>query len=97
MVSKRAGAVCILAFCFLTIACKKLGQPIPTGELKWKTVDYADAIPSEYGSLVAVTANPQNPSWVYLWFQKTDGTIAAVFVDVADGRVANRSLSIPRK
>jgi hypothetical protein len=97
MASKRAGAVCILALCFLTIACKKLGPPVPKGQLSWKTAEYADAIPSEYGALIAVTANSQNPSWVYLWFQKTDGTIAAVFVDVSDGRVAPRALSIPRK
>jgi hypothetical protein len=97
MASKLAAIVCLLALCFLTTSCTKLGPPTPTGPLKWKTADFADAIPAEYGTLVAVTTHPQNPSWVYLWFQQTDGTIAAVFVDISDGRVVPRSLSIPRK
>lgn len=97
MGKKSVGVFGILAVCLLSISCTKLGTPAPTGQLKWKQVDFVDSIPSEYGSLVSVTANSQNPAWVYLWFQKPDGTITMTFVDTLDGRVDKRSLSIPRR
>jgi len=89
----RTSVFCILAACMLTISCTKLG---PTGPLRWKQVEIVDAIPSEYGSLVSVTPDPQNTHSVYLWFQKSDGTITVSFVDIVDGRVTE-SLSIPRR
>ena len=93
MARTSVGVFCILTVCILTISCTKLG---PTGPLRWKQVEFADSIPSEYGSLVSVTSDPQNSHWIYLWFQKPDGTITVSFVDVVDGRV-NESLSIPRR
>jgi hypothetical protein len=95
MARKSAGAFCILAVCLLIVSCTKLDTP--SGPLRWKQVEFVDSIPAEYGSLVSVTSNPQNPAWVYLWFQKPDGTITVSFVNVVDGRVNDKSLSIPRK
>jgi hypothetical protein len=97
MARKLASVFCIFGFCLLTISCTKLGRPSPTGPLKYERAKFTDAIPSEYGSLVAVTANSQNPAWVYLWFQKPDGSVVAIFVDVADGRINDNALSIPRR
>ena len=97
MARKPVGVICILVVCLVTSSCKKLEAPTPTGPLTYETLKFADAIPSEYGSLTAVTANPQNPAWVSLWFQKPDGSITTVFVNPADGRLGNKAITIRRK
>jgi hypothetical protein len=97
MARKPVSTFCIFAVCLLTLSCKKLGPPTPTGPLTYETVKFADAIPAEYGTLVAVTAFPQTPTSVYLWFQKPDGTVTSVFVDMAEGRIHNRAMTIPRR
>ena len=97
MARKPVAVVCILVVCLVAGSCKKLGTPKPTGPLTYETLKFADAIPSEYGSLVAVTPNPQNPAWFNLWFQKPDGSITAVFVNPADGRLGDKAFFIPRR
>ena len=98
MVRKHVGAFCILALCLATLSCKKLGQPIKqTGPLIYETAKFANAIPQDYGPLVGVTENPTDPAWVGLWFQRSDGTIAAVFVNIQEGRMYEKALTIPRK
>jgi hypothetical protein len=94
--TKAVSVFCVLAACFLVGSCEKL-PTTETGPLTWKTVGFTDAVPKEYGSLIAVTANSQNPTWAYLWFQQPDGTITVTFVDIAYGKINNRSLTIPRK
>jgi hypothetical protein len=94
MVRKHVVALCILALFLPTVCCKKLSQ---RGPLTYETAKFADAIPQEFGPLIGVTENPTNPAWVGLWFQRSDGTIAAVFVNVQEGRIHDRALTIPRK
>jgi len=94
MVRKHVGAFCILALCLATLSCKKLKQ---TGLLTYETAKFADAIPRDYGPLVGVTENPTDPAWVGLWFQRSDGTIAFVFVNIQEGRMYEKALTIPRK
>ena len=72
-------------------------SPSPPGPLNWETAKFADAIPHDYGPLIGLTQNPQTPGWVGLWFQRSDGTIAAVFVNPQEGRIAEKTLTIPRK
>ena len=97
MAAKPVAVICILVVCLVTSSCKKLEAPTPTGPLTYETLKFSDAIPSEYGSLTAVTANPQNPAWVSFWFQKSDGSITVVFLNPIDGRLGNKAMSIPRK
>jgi len=78
------------------VSCKKLESSSP-GPLAFETSKFADAIPDDYGTLVGVTQNPQNPKWVSLWFQKSDKSIIAVFVNVEQGRVYEKALTISRK
>jgi hypothetical protein len=99
MIRKSVGALCILASCLLTTSCEKLpptgGLRPATGPLKFEPAKFNDAIPDAYGTLVGVTHN--NPDWVGLWFQKPDRTITVVFVNIIDGKIYEKSLTIPRK
>ena len=98
MVRKHVVTLCILALCLATVSCKKLGEPItPTGPLTYETAKFADSIQQDYGPLIGVTENAQDPGWVGLWFQRSDGTISAVFVNVQQGRIYEKALTIPRK
>ena len=95
MLRKHFLALCVLALCLTTVSCQKLGKP--TGPLTFETAKFADAIPQDYGPLIGVTQNPQNAALVELWFQKSDGTITAVFVNAQQGRIHDKVLTIPRK
>jgi hypothetical protein len=99
MAGRLFGAVCILAVCLATVSCKKLESDNPKvpGPLAFEPSKFTDAIPDEYGTLVGVTQNPQSPGWVGLWFQKSDRSITAVFVNVEQGKIYEKALTIPRK
>lgn len=95
---KLVVALFILNACLVTGSCKKLGEPPkPTGPLTFETVRFTDAIPKDYGQLIGVTQNPEFPGWVGFWFQKPDGTITGVAVNVNRGEIYQRTLTIPRK
>lgn len=95
---KTIVALFMLAVCLVTVSCKKLHEPIkPGGPLTIETAKFPDAIPKDYGQLIAVTDNAQAPSWHGLWFQRSDGTITAVFVDVDQGEIYEKVVTIPRK
>ncbi len=98
---KRVGAFCILVACMLaillTISCKKIERPSAKGPLTFEPSRFTAAIPDDYGSLVGVTQNPRTPAWNTLWFQKPDRTITAVFINIDEGRIYEKVLTIPRK
>ncbi|MFY9560013.1 MAG: hypothetical protein WAQ52_07250 [Terriglobales bacterium] len=96
MRGKLVYAFCILVVCLATVSCKKLESKSP-GTLTFEPAKFADAIPDEYGTLVGVTENSQDPKWVGLWFQKSDKTITVVFVNVQVGKISEKTLTIPRK
>jgi hypothetical protein len=95
MVRKHLVALCILALCLATVSCTKLNQS--QGPLTWETAKFSDAIPQNYGPLIGLTQNQRTPEWVGLWFQRSDGTIAAVFVNLQEGKISDKVLTIPRK
>lgn len=98
MVRKTIIALFILVVCMVTVSCRKLDEPIkPTGPMTFEAVKFPDAIPQDYGSLIGVTQNAQVPGWAGLWFQRPDGTITAVFVNVEQGKMSPWALKIPRK
>lgn len=89
----------MLAACLVMFSCSKL-EPVNTvqaGELKLDVTKFTDAIPDEYGPVIGVTQNAENPAWITLWFQKPDKAITAVFVNINQGRIYDKTLSIPRK
>jgi len=67
------------------------------GELKLQPAKFTDAIPDDYGPLIGVTQNARDPAWIGLWFQKADKTVNAVFVNIEQGRIYEKTLTIPRK
>jgi hypothetical protein len=92
---KIGAAVCSIVLC---LACQKL-EPAPTttkgqGLLQFDAVGSLDAIPLDYGTLVGVAQ--ASPGWVSLWFQRPDHTIVVSFVNIDQGRVYEKSLTIPR-
>ena len=99
MVGKPVVTVCVLAVCLATVSCKKLepAAPNPTGPLTFEASKFSDAIPDEYGNLVGISQDPASPKWIGLWFQKSDRTITAVFVNVDEGRLYGKTLTIRRK
>jgi len=90
-------AVAVVVVCLATASCHKLGSggPKMSGPLAFEPAKFADSIPEDYGPLVGVTQN--SPGWVGLWFQKPDKTIVAVFVNIDEGKIYEKTLSIPRK
>jgi hypothetical protein len=96
---RTVGALCILAVCLVASSCKKreLINANVAGALKLAPTKFADAIPDDYGSLIGVTQNSDDPAWVSLWFQKPDRTITAVFVNINLGTIYEKALTIPRK
>jgi hypothetical protein len=95
-IRKLVSAIGIVVLCLAIVTCKKL-ELSSSGPLAFETSKFADAIPDDYGPLIGVTQNAQNPKWVGLWFQKPDKTITVVFVNVEQGKIYEKTLSIPRK
>jgi len=99
LVRRFVGALFILAVCLVTCSCRKI-EPVSAnaaGPLQFTPTKFADAIPDDYGPLIGLTQNPTDPGWVGLWFQKPDRTITAVFVQISQGRIYEKTLTIPRK
>jgi hypothetical protein len=100
VVRKAFAAAFILAVCLMTVSCKKLNEPRkprPLGPLTVEAPKFLDAIPKEYGPLIAVTTNAKETAWHGLWFQKPDGTVVVVFVDVDQAEIYEKVVMIPRK
>jgi hypothetical protein len=99
MIRKLGSAFCILAVSLTIVSCKKLETEGPrmSGPLAFEVAKFTDAIPDDYGTLIGVTQNPQSPKWVGLWFQRSDKSITAVFVNIEQGKIYEKALTIPRK
>jgi hypothetical protein len=98
MVSRFVLVLIALSLCMANISCEKLEETQPGDyALKQTPVKYQDAIPEEYGKLVGVTSNSKWGDWAQLWFEKPDKTIAVVYVDFIDGKIATDVLEIPRR
>ena len=95
----RAVGALLVVVALSLVSCQKLERgpaaPKAPGPLKFDVAKFQDAIPLDYGTLVGVTQN--SPGWVGLWFQRSDNTIVAAFVNIDEGRLYEKSLTIPRK
>ena len=99
MFGKKVIPIAIFIMCCLVfVSCQKLPERgRPARPLKVETLPSLDAIPLEYGNLVAVTTSGEQPGRVQLWFEKQDKTIVVVRVDYISGRPYPAALIIPRK
>lgn len=97
MVRRQILVLLLIVVTLVAVSCKKMEEASkPTGPLAFEAAKYTDAIPQDYGNLVAVTVNTTN-AWAGLWFQKTDGTVTLVPVNVQTGKLGDKFLKIPRK
>ncbi len=91
----------MVALCMGLTSCQKLGpdeEALRTvRQLKVETLNAVDAIPAEFGNLVAVTPDKDRPNQAELWFQKPDKTIVVVRVDFIYGGLAKTYVLIPRR
>jgi hypothetical protein len=62
--------------------------------LKTETISSTDAIPLDYGNLIAVTTSPPHAQ---LWFEKADKTIVLVRLNYVSGGINNSVTIIPRR
>jgi hypothetical protein len=87
----------VLALGVGATSCKRLSEPPPDvrGRIQSAPAPYVDAVPLEYGRLVAVTTGGN--LWAALWFEKTDKTIVVVPVNWPEGKMGDTVGVIPRK
>lgn len=96
MLKKTLVPVCLLAISLGAISCKKIESgKRPAGPLLFEKARSSDVIPLDYGELVSIT--PEGEFGATLWFQKADKTIVVVRVNVVQGIIGERVLTIPRK
>jgi len=89
--------VCLILICVFVLSCQKLEQAPPTSTLKFEQIKLLDAIPIEFGNLIAITTSPEYPGWAQLWFQKQDKTIVVVKVQWGKGYLNQEATIIPRR
>jgi hypothetical protein len=92
----------VVTLCMGLTSCQKLGPDMEALQaaqelLKKETPKSLDAIPVEYGNLVGVTTNSQNPEWSQVWFEKPDKTLVVVMVNTLTGYIWKEALLIPRR
>jgi hypothetical protein len=85
---KSLSCVLLATIAFAIAGCEKLNQS--------KNLPMMEAIPGEFGELVSVTPNPDQPYGAVLWFQQPDKTIVAVRVNIARGQIAAKTVKFPR-
>jgi hypothetical protein len=93
MSGKLLIGLAILAICVGSTACKRTSPFL--GELGSAPTAYVDAIPLEYGRLVAVSTT--GGSWDALWFEKADKTIIVVPVKWMEQRLGDSVTVIARR
>ncbi len=84
-------------FCLIWSGCAKLPSQTPEpGALTLLAEELKDAIPLDYGDLIAVTTSETHPGWAQLWFQREDKSVVVAYVHFSIRRLGARALLIPR-
>lgn len=93
--------VSLLVLSMGAISCQKLEvaiqDPDKVGSLSFVKSEISDGIAASLGRFVAVTPHPESAEWAALWFEKDDGTISVVWVNIVKRRLQENVLTIPRK
>ena len=85
--------LCVLALGITAVACQKIETPV-TGQLEISETELVDAIPAEFGKLVAVSSYGEE--WTQLAFERTDGAIVLVSLNRERRFIADHVITIPR-
>ena len=94
MILRAVVLLCCACLFSLLTSCQRL--PNQRGLLSLEAVPYPDAIPTDYGDLIGV-AGSDDRGWTQVWFQKPDRSIVVVLVNPAQGKIADRMITIPRR
>jgi hypothetical protein len=91
-----------LALCFVLGACQRLEVARPLegrgrGELPKQKLPFRDAIPADFGDLIAVTENADHPVWAQAWFVRPDKSIVIVWINSRTGFMLDDAVVIPRR
>jgi hypothetical protein len=103
MTRYRIALILLLVLGLGSSACEKLQPAAPSepaearGELSLLPATIKDAIPLEYGKLVAVIPHTTNEAFVGLWFEDDEQTLTGVWVNVVEGRIYDQILQIRRR
>ncbi len=101
MLRKGVLLLCGVGLCFTVSACQRMDewQPLTeeVGQLPFEKAKFLDAIPMEYGDLIAVTSMADHPTWVQAWFMKPDKSIVVVLINGNTGKMLDHRLTIPRR
>ena len=96
MLRKMLVVLCVCALSAGVISCQKLQRREPGYALLVETVELRNAIPLDYGDLVAVFPHPMTRDLFVLWFQKPDKTITVLWVNLRSGSIGQNIVTIPR-
>ncbi len=98
MLKETFALLCVFVLSLWLISCEKLEQvDLTKGPLPFEKAKLSDAIPLEYGELVAVIRPSGSRYAAVLWFKKPDKTIVVIGVDYARGVMHPEVLTIPRR
>ena len=98
MLKETFALLCVFVLSLGLISCEKLERvDFSKGPLPFEKVKLPDAIPLEYGELVAVIRPSGSRNKAVLWFKKPDKTIVVVRVDYSLGEMGPEVLTIPRR
>jgi len=91
-----------LAIAFVLTACQRLETVRPLesrgrGELRKERLPFKDALPADFGDLVAVTGIGNHPTWSQAWFVRPDKSIAVVWINSETGDMLEEAVIIPRR
>jgi hypothetical protein len=93
--------ICLLALLTLICAssCTKLPEPaaMKAGDLPRVAIPDRDAIPLEWGEIIAITSEPASPTWVQIWLRDMEGTIRMVGYNLHDNALGDDAVVIHRR
>jgi len=78
------------------MSCKRTASNEVAGDLKDVNLTALNGIPTEYGSLVAITTQADFPGWAQLWFEDDSKTIRIVRIGTTSNRINEKVTIIPR-
>jgi hypothetical protein len=98
MSGRILAGLAVAALGLTAASCEPLPRPQKqAATLVAQTMPYTDAIPAEFGDLIAVTTDSRLPHSVQLWFQKADKSIVLVFADHRNHFISPQTITIPRR
>jgi hypothetical protein len=97
----RPAKICfvVMVLVLLVLSCAKISDEttVVGGNIVSVKIPDDNAIPLEWGKLIAVSNEPDFESWVQLWFQDEEGTIRLVPYSIKHNRFSQNARVFKRK